>query len=174
MERLCRLVHNACGKLLDGGFARQPAFAVPDSLPRDLRPSCEVVLDLCWYAMDCLTYSRQHDSLSGNRRRFALELLGEASFIFDMPEEVLAFVCQALKTGRRPSVHGAILFCDSYYKARDISVPEDVEALLLAFAKRTDSHGLAVGALDVLVQAGNVDELDALDRMDDWKERLCL
>lgn len=171
MQGLSWLVQNACTELLDGGVAQQPLHSVPESLAPDLRPVCEVVVEICNYAMDCLTFSRSRDSLAGNRRRYAMELLGEASCVFEMPESVFAFVRQTLKTGRRPAALGAILFCETYYKARDLRIPDDVEALLLAFAERTDSRGLAVGALNTLVESGNICELTALDHIDDWKDR---
>jgi len=171
MEGLCGLVRNACSELLESGIARQSSLAMPESMPPDLRPPCEVVLDLCAYAMDCLTYSRPRDSLAGNRRRYALELLGEASHVFDMPAPVLDFVRQTLKTGRHPSASGAIIFLEAYYKGCQTSVPDEIEALLLAFVERTDSRGLAVGALNVLVESGNIGEFTALDRIDEWKDR---
>ena len=118
MESLSWLVHNACTELLDGGVARQPSLVAPQALSPDLRPPCDVVLELCRYAIECLTYSRPRDSLAGNRRRFALELLGEASCVFEMPAPVLAFVRQTIKTGRGPAVMGAILFCETYSNAR--------------------------------------------------------
>lgn len=171
MDGLSYVVHNACAELQDGGLVRQPSLAMPASLPAGLRPACEVVLELSAYATDCLGYSRPRDSLAGNRRRYALQLLGEASRVFDMPDVVFAFVRQILKAGRRPAVLGAILFCEAYYEARDIPVPRDVERLLLDFVERTDSRGLAAGALNVLVESGSISELTALDRIDDWKDR---
>lgn len=41
---------------------------------------------------------------------------------------------------------------------------------LLAFAKRTDSRSLAVGALNVLVETNCISDLVALSRIDDWKD----
>jgi len=46
-----------------------------------------------------------------------------------------------------------------------------VEKLLVGLVARTDSRGLAVGALNILVESGNISEFTALDHIDDWKER---
>jgi len=63
------------------------------------------------------------------------------------------------------------MFCEAYYKARNIPVADDIEQLLLAFAERVDSRGLAASALNTLVESGNISEFTALDRIDEWKDK---
>jgi hypothetical protein len=38
-------------------------------------------------------------------------------------------------------------------------------------AETTDRRSTATGALNVLVETGEISDLQALDRIDDWKER---
>ncbi len=45
-----------------------------------------------------------------------------------------------------------------------------MEKEIKAFAKRTNRRSLAVGALNVLVETNCISDLEALSRIDDWKE----
>lgn len=170
MRALRWMVDRLCGDLSEAGLARQPSLTLPLTIPDDLRAPTEVVLECCAYALDCLAFSRPRDALAGNRRRYALEILGSAAQLFEMPDSVMAFVRKTLKSGRPPALIGALVFCDMY-KERDARVPAELQSLLLDVAKRTDRRGVASGALSVLVDAGEISEFEALDRIDDWKDR---
>jgi hypothetical protein len=45
-----------------------------------------------------------------------------------------------------------------------------MEKEIKAFAKRADRRALAVGALNVLVEANCISDMEAMSRIDDWKE----
>lgn len=72
------------------------------------------------------------------------------------------------KTGRDSL--GAIQFLEVYYSQNDEQVSDEMVDELEAFAKRTDSRSLAVGALNVLVETNCISDLGALSRIDDWKD----
>jgi hypothetical protein len=61
-------------------------------------------------------------------------------------------------------------FLRDYHVRRKAAPPDDVIEELEALVDRTDSRWTALGALNVLVDAGVMSELMALGRMDDWKE----
>jgi hypothetical protein len=68
-------------------------------------------------------------------------------------------------------VRGAIIFLEDYIKAREgMEVPDDIHTALLTVAKTTDSRSTATGALNVLVETGEISDMEALDRLDDWKQ----
>lgn len=170
MSGLSWRVRAICDDLVNAGVARQDSLTLPASIPRELRASAEVVLLCCEHAVDCLAFVRPRDALAGKRRRYALELLGKASLMFEMPASVMDFVRKTLTSGRPPALIGALVFCDSY-KERGEPLPAEFHPLLLGVAERTDRRGVASGALSVLVEAGKIGEGEAMDRIDDWKDR---
>ena len=50
-----------------------------------------------------------------------------------------------------------------------MEVPDDIHTALLTVAERTDSRSTATGALNVLVETGEISDMEALDRLDAWK-----
>jgi hypothetical protein len=67
---------------------------------------------------------------------------------------------------------GAIIFLEDYFKAREaMEVPDDIRTALLTVAETTDSRSTATGALNVLVETGEISDMEALDRLDDWKDK---
>ena len=46
-----------------------------------------------------------------------------------------------------------------------------IHAALLTVAETTDSRSTATGALNVLVETGEISDMEALDRLDDWKDK---
>jgi hypothetical protein len=75
---------------------------------------------------------------------------------------------QTIKTGGADAM-GAIAFLEAYFNARKESPDADLKTALLGFARRTDRRGLATAALNVLVETGAIGEMEACDRIDDWK-----
>lgn len=148
----------------------QPLAANPEIIPSDQRATFVVLQELCLFAMDCFRFSRPRDSFSGERRRQAFELMANASAVIEPPNEFFTYLKKALKKARNQEVIGAILFCEEYY-ARVGGVPEDVMQLLFGLVEKTKSRGIASGALNVLVESGDINEFEALDRIDDWKDR---
>ena len=53
-----------------------------------------------------------------------------------------------------------------------MEVPDDIHTSLLTVAETTDSRSAATGALNVLVETGEISDMEALDRLDDWKDKL--
>ncbi len=80
------------------------------------------------------------------------------------------YVKKALNKARDQEVIGAIQFCEEYY-ARAGGVPDEMAPLLLGVVEKTKSQGIASGALNVFVESGDMGEFEALDRMDEWRER---
>lgn len=171
MRRLAYLAHQACGSCAKACRTLRPLSSSPDELPEEQRPAFEVLQELCLYAMDCIAYSRPRDTLAGARRSAAFEILAGAVEIFEMPESVLTDVKQRLNASRPTTFYGAFIFCEAYYSLQPNGVPEDLRTILLKLVKKTDSRSIAVGALNVLVESGNIGELEALEHIDDWKER---
>jgi hypothetical protein len=171
MRRLLYLAFVESGKLYSCGFAPRPLSTLPESIGLDQRSSFIFLQELCLYAIDCLSFSRPRDSLAGHRRSFAFEILSASVEVLELPESVFDHLKRILKSPKGNSIYGVLVFCENYYQLQPEGVPEEIEELLLRVVQKTDSRGIATGALSVLVEAGNISEFEALDRIDDWKER---
>jgi hypothetical protein len=172
MEAMGAIARTCCGVLEDADVHRLPDLAAASALTPDLRRSAQIVRELHDYAMECLRFSaRPRDTFAGARRGHSFEILGGAGFLLDLPE-ALDMACQALRRNRSQEVRGAIIFLEDYFKAREeMAVPDDIHTALLAVAEKTGSRSTATGALNVLVETGEISEFEALDRLDDWKEK---
>jgi len=155
--------------LEEAGVPRIPDLAAADALILDLRRSILIVAELRDYALECLRFNaRPRDAFAGARRGQSFEILGIAGRLFDLPE-ALDMARQALRRSRSQTVRGAIIFLEDYFKAReDMEVPDDIHTAL-SVAETTDSRSTATGALNVLV--GEISDMEALDRLDDWKDK---
>ncbi len=142
-----------------------------EGCPEGLDIACRIMRDVCAYGLDCFTFKKARDQFAGTRRACALRILGSASWVFEIPEAV-PLALTALKRNRIWEARGAICFLEDYFKAREgMRVPREVVDALLSVVDRTDNRSNATGALNVLVVAGHISELGALDRLDDWKDR---
>jgi len=171
MGRLAYLANGVCGELCEAGFASRALSTSPEEVPPAQRTAFVFLQELCKYAIDCLAFSRPRDTLAGRRRSSAFEILASSLGAIEFPESVFEDLKRILKSARGNSVYGALIFCEAFYGVRPDGVPNGMEDVLLRVVDKTDSRGLAAGALNVLVQAGNISEFEALDRIDDWKER---
>jgi len=174
MDTLKGIAWTCSGVLEQAGVPRIPDLAAADALIPDLRRSMLVVAELRDYALECLRFNaRPRDAFAGARRGQSFEILGIAGHLFDLPE-ALDMARQALRRSRSQTVCGAIIFLEDYFKARvGMEVPHDIHAALLTVTETTDSRSTATGALNVLVETGEISDLEALDRLDDWKDKHC-
>lgn len=165
---------HACASVYDESIFPKPLATNPETIPSERREGFVVLQELCLFAMDCLLFSRPRDSFSGERRRLAFELVSNAVDVVEPPDEFFDHVKKALNKAsnktRNQEVIGALLFCEEYY-SRAGGVPDEIVHLLYGVVEKTSSRGIATGALNVLVESGDMDELDAIDRLYDWKDR---
>ena len=168
MNHLQRIGWNCVGWLQESGLTPAPHGTVGlQASDPELQPLCDVVILLVEFARECFVYSRPRDNFGGKRRSQAFEILGTVGDIVELPD-VVELARQTIKKGRADA-QGATAFLEAYFRARKESPDADLENALLGFAKRTKRRGLAVGALNVLVETGAIHEWEACDRIDDWK-----
>lgn len=105
------------------------------------------------------------------KRYRKFEILASAVEAIELPGSVFEDLKRILESARGNSIYGALVFCETFYRLQPNDVSTGMEAALFHVVDKTDSRGIAAGALNVLVQAGNISEFEALDRIDDWKER---
>jgi hypothetical protein len=171
MKHLWYLTLSACGEWVEAGLAPRSLLTLPEEVPAAQRPAFEFLQELYRYAIDCLTFSRPRDSLSGPRRSVSFLILGGSLRVVELPESVFDEVRRILESARGNTVRGALEFCETYYGLQPDGVPDAMETVLLQMVEKTKSRSNAVGALNVLVECGNISELEALHCIDAWKER---
>ena len=165
LARLCRQ------QIEDDGFAQPRAgFGSIGQIPPESRRCFEVLQCLCHYALDCLAYNKPHDSAIGRRRSIAFEILAEAVRVVDLPE-VVALARKSLAKANSPTVYGALMFLQAYYVRDGWSLDDEVIEELEALSERTHARTIASSALNVLIEARVITDMDALGRMDEWKEK---
>lgn len=172
IDTLKGIAWTCCSVLEEAGVPRIPDLAAADALIPALRRSILIVAELRDYALESLRFNaRPRDAFAGARRGQSFEILGIAGRLFDLPE-ALDMARQALRRSRSQTVRGAIIFLEDYFKAREgMEVPDDIHTALLTVAETTDSRSTATGALNVLVETGEISDMEALDRLDDWKDK---
>ncbi|MGE3310916.1 MAG: hypothetical protein AB7O66_13180 [Limisphaerales bacterium] len=160
--RLMQSLGSIAFECIGGLTKRSPA---PDA---ELRR--EVLRELAGYAVECLGFRRRRDSFGGRRRSIAFEILAWAAPHVEVSEAV-RIARSIVQSGDGNDFHGAIEFLLEQFQDRDEAPDEELVGALFGVAERTRSRSIAVGALNFLVETGAINELQALDRIDEWKER---
>ncbi len=168
LNHLQRIGWNCVSWLEESGLTPAPHGTVGlQASDPELQHLCDVVTILLEFARECFAYSRPFDNFGGKRRTLAFEIFGTVGYIVDLPD-VVELARQTIKKGRADA-QGATAFLEAYFRARKESPDAELKTTLLGFAKRAKRRGLAVGALNVLVETGAIHEWEACDRIDDWK-----
>lgn len=160
-----------CRKQLQpDGTSELPGFDETKSSSADTQAAVQILRELGSYAMECFQFKRARDSFGGRRRAEAFQILTIASRVLEMPE-AMVLARELVRKSRGTDVLGAIEFLYEYHACRDIAPDDELVKWLLKLAERTSSRSNAVAALDLLVQTGVIDEIEAICTMDDWKAR---
>jgi len=170
MKFLAYLVMEGCqrlGKEGDGKFLKPDDFLM---LTGKLQPIFEIMQQICSYAIDCFHFKRPRDSFGGRRRALAFEIFAVAGEKFDLPGAV-SLACEALQKKDSEEAAEAAAFLEEYYGARKTSPDPKTVKALERLADRTGSHTIAMSALNALVQTGEMSEMGALIKIEDWKEK---
>ena len=168
MQHLHRIAWECVGWLQKSGMTPETTRAAGlQTADPDLQPLCMVLGKLLAFARECFDFSRPRDNFGGRRRSLAFDIFEAAGAIVDLPD-IVELARRAIKKGRADAL-GATAFLESYLCARQEDPDTDLTSALLGFAKRTNRRGLATAALNVLVETGAIGEMEACDRIDDWK-----
>lgn len=160
-----------CIEHLEGaGFQRVPGFPATPEVAPEWQPTWLVLRALHDFALTCFDFCRPRDAFAGHRRGLAFDLLGQVGTLVDLPD-VLVKARQALRRAQSVESRQAAAFLEEYFQARSLSPDDDTVSALLSLAEKAASRSTAFRALNTLVETGVISELQALDRMDDWKSK---
>lgn len=136
-----------------------------------LKSKLKIFLEVEKFAIDSYHYKRERDSFGGSRRAFSLNILMDILSYFK-DSEGLELAKKSLKSRSSAELHAAFELLKRYYISRELDVDEDVNIQLIDISKKTKYKDIAVGALSVLVDTDVISEFDALDSIDEWKEKI--
>lgn len=170
MESLSDLARHCGGSLDDAKCPRFSGFEMTAAAAGEFQPMLQVLRGLHDFALACFRFKRPRDSFSGTRRGLAFEILHGVGTVVDLPE-VVSMARQALKKVNSVEGRQAADFLQRYFTGRGLVQDETMIQELLSMVEATDSRCSAFSALNALVETGAIGEFEALNRMDDWKDK---
>lgn len=128
-------------------------------------------LKIVSFIMEIFQIQNPRDTFSNKRKSLAMDVIGRLAAYYDVPE-VIDLCMIAIQSNKRTLVLAATELYTNYSRDRELSSlePKIVERLN-EIISRTKDRPVAVTALNFQVEAGLIDELEALFRIDNWKEK---
>lgn len=128
-----------------------------------------ISLKLSDFANEIFEFKMARDNFSSKRKALSLEMLSILCIYYDIPA-ALDLCLFALKSKKKDLLHAAFEFQENYTKHKNIYLSDEIIKLLDKIILQTKDRSVAVGALNLQVTTGEIDEFEALSRIDDWKE----
>jgi len=110
------------------------------------------------------------DTFSGERKGYASKILVDIAHYFE-EAEVIDFIKEALK-GKSKSQFVAVTDAfQEYYKNSEMLPDEEVIDIINKRYKKAKTYVEAMASLQFLVETQVIGEMEAMSRIDDWKEK---
>jgi len=129
-----------------------------------------MALKLVSFSIEVLQLQNPRDAFNNKRKGLAMDLIGRVADYYDIPEAI-DLCLTALQSNKKTLVLAAAEFYQNYRRGRDMSLTPEMVERLDDIISKTKDRSVAVTALSLQVEAGLISELEALSRIDDWKER---
>lgn len=129
-----------------------------------------IALKLVDFSREVFQLQISRDAFNSKRKSLALDLIGRVAVYYDIPEAI-ELCTAALQSKKKTLVLAALEFYEINLHGQDRSLVPEIISQLDEIVSKTKDRSVAVTALNLQVEAGVVSELEALSRIDDWKER---
>lgn len=129
-----------------------------------------LALRLVAFSEEVFTLNRVRDAFTSKRKSLVLELLDRIEAYYDVQQSE-AMYGSALASGKKDLVLAAVEFYENYLHRRNTQPSLEILAILNSLVRKTKSRSVAVAALNLQVSTCVISELDALSKIDAWKER---
>ncbi len=126
---------------------------------------------LIQFAKEMYLVKNQRDAFSGSRRGYTIQILQYITLYFKEIPDFLELAKKSLKSKGKSEFLEAIEALELYCEERGESIDDEMIEILDKRILKTKHRTEAVAALNLQIKAGLIDELDALDRIDEWKEK---
>lgn len=130
----------------------------------------QIAESLIEFAKEIFEIKLDRDAFSGKRRGFSIQLLESLSNYFEVPE-FIEQCSKSIKSKSKNEFIESVECLQEYYIARDEMPSEDLIAIIDNRIEKTKHRKELVSALNLQIETGLIDELDALSRLEDWKEK---
>ena len=129
----------------------------------------EAAAQLSNFAIRCLSFARKNDRWTDWRRGEAFQILTRFIDQRDLTE-VSVIARDVIRGAESAASAPALKFIAEYHLHKDQDFDKQLVEDLKALAEKTDDESTAFQVLEALVDNGEISELGALDRLNDWRE----
>ena len=130
----------------------------------------EIANSLISFAEEIYEIRVDRDSFAGKRRGYAIQILESLTNYFEVPE-FLIMCRKSIKSKSKNEFLYTIESLKNYYLETGQLPEEEIIKEINTRIAKTKSRSEIVGGLNLQVEAGIIDELEALSRVDEWKEK---
>ena len=130
----------------------------------------KVSLGLMHFAKELLTIVKSRDSFSGKRKGYATRILSSLHRKYEVEGLEDLFISN-LKLKGLDLLYDTLESIQEYYKENDGEKLEEVIAQITKKADKAKRRSELVGCLDTLIKLNEIGELEAMDRVSEWKEK---
>lgn len=128
-----------------------------------------IVRQLKEFVKQLFTIKIPRDAFAGKRKGYAIKLLGKLAEYFDVPEFIPT--CKtALKTKSKTQFLLIMEALEAYYLKKAVVLDKEIIALLDKRLIKAKDRTEAICCLLLQVKTNTISEMEALGRIDTWKE----
>jgi len=128
-----------------------------------------IALKLVSFSKEIFQLTIPRDAFNNKRKGLAMDLIGRVAVYYDIPGAI-DLCMAAFQSNKKTLVLAAAEFYENYRHGRNISLPPEMVERLDDIIRKTKDRSVAVTALNLQVEDGLISEVEALSRIDDWKE----
>lgn len=130
----------------------------------------QIAESLINFAKEIFEIKLDRDSFAGKRRGYSIQILESLTNYFEVPE--FMELCSKSISSKSKNEFLDSVECLKNYCIEKGEVPnEDLIAIIDKRIEKTKNRVEAVSGLNLQVETGLISELEALSRLDEWKER---
>ncbi len=130
----------------------------------------DVALNIVDFTKEIFLLKIPRDSFNSKRKAFALEILMHLSERHEIPDSLR--ICQeSLESNKKDLIIAAVAFYGNHCRRNQVPLDAHIIETLDKIVLRTKSRSVAVCCLNLQVETEHISEMEALSRIDEWKEK---
>ena len=131
--------------------------------------SKKILSRLIGLAQEVIALKDDNSRGSDLRRAGSLIILGEIINYYHIPVAKNLFV-NSINSKNKKEQYSALEGLENYYDASEDEIEDDLIKILNVIKEKTEDRTVASKCLQILINAGIIDEMIALCEIDDWKD----
>jgi hypothetical protein len=132
-------------------------------------PGKKILSRVVGLVQDILELKDDHSKASDKRRAGSLRIIGELINYYNIPFAKKMFV-NSIFSKNKEEQYEALQGLEDYYAISEDDIEDDLVEMLDVIKTETDDRSVASTCLQIQINAGIIDEMTALDEIDDWEE----